>query len=185
MKNTPYYFALLFLLSACSKNISDLSAYDLSPDEKRSWADFNSEELNLTFKYPKNEMLAKDSEELKNAIHVYNNKYENGSSRFNLLIKPFDGGSGRLRDVGDEMVRGTSFKFNYSLAHAGVIKYGSRQAYQHEYTTSTFYGNSTRHYQLLVPIDGERFLISFSADSRHYFPSKKKMHKILRSLKVQ
>ncbi len=185
MKNIFSFFVALVFLSACNHNIDDLSKFDLNEKEKRSWDYFQSEMVNLGFKYPSDEMEAKDSDDVKNAIHIYDNTHKDGSNKFNMIIKPFDGGEGRLKDVGDDLVQGTSFKFNYARAHSGIINYGRTKAYQHEYTTSTFYGVETRHYQLIFPLEGERILVNFSADSRHFFPSKKKMHKILRSIVVK
>lgn len=178
---------LLFISSflvSCTPNYKDLSKYNLNAEEKREWKKFSSDQLNLNLNHPK-EITAKDSDDIKNAINLYNNKHKNGTQRFNMLIKPFDGTDSRLKEIGMNLVEGTSYQFNYLHKYSGVIQYGNKKAFHHEYTTTTFLNETTRHYQLIYPIDGDRFLVTFSADSRYFFSEQKKMHKILRTLKVE
>lgn len=176
--------SIALIISSCSPSYKDLSKYTLSSEEKRAWDIFESNELNLTLKHPR-EITVKDSPDIKNAIHLYNSKNGNGTQRFNMFIKPFEGGDDRLQIVGENMVEGTSYQFNYIRKYSGVIDYGSKRAFHHEYTTSTFLNQTTRHYQLIYPIDGDRFLITFSSDNRYFFSEQKKMHKILKTLRVE
>ncbi len=176
--------SLAIIISSCAPSYKDLSKYTLNADEKRAWDKFESDELNLTLQHP-SEITAKDSPDIKNAIHLYNSKNGNGTKRFNMLIKPFDGVDDRLKIVGENMVEGTSYQFNYIHKYSGVIDYGNKKAFHHEYTTTTFLNETTRHYQLIYPIDGDRFLITFSSDNRYFFSEQKKMHKILKTLRVE
>jgi hypothetical protein len=182
--NKSFIFLLVFVISSCTPNYKDLSKYNLNPEEKREWREFQSDYFNITLLHP-DEMTAKDSDDIKDAINIYNSAKSNGSQRFNMLIKAFDAGGMDLEEAGRGMVEGASYQWNYIHKHSGLIDYGNKRAFHHEYTTTTFLNETTRHYQLVYPIDGEQFLVTFSADIRYFYKEQKKMHKILRTLRVE
>jgi len=183
LKSISCLALVLFLASSCSPSLKNLKEFDLSSEEKRSWKTFTSDQLNLSLKHPP-ETTAKDSDDLKDAVYIYNSEQKNGTLRLNMIIKPYDV-EGNLQEIGDNMVEGTSSSFNYSRVRSGLIDYGRKKAYVHEYSTSDFIGTSTSHYQLLYPMDGQMMLSNMSALSGNYYPARKKMLKILRTLEVK
>ncbi len=183
----PKYISILgfaiFLFASCSPSLKNLNEFDLSPKEKRSWKSFTSDQINLSLQHPP-ETTAKDSDDLKDAVYIYNSEQKNGTLRLNMIIKPYDV-EGKLQELGDNMVQGTSNAFNYSRIRSGLVDYGRKKAYAHEYSTSDFLGNATTHYHLIFPLEEEMMLLTMSAQTGHYRPARKKMLKILRTLEVK
>lgn len=176
-------FSLLLVLLVISCNSTqDLSKFNLSAEERKEWYSFKSQALDISLQHPE-DVRVSDSENIKRAIVMISDRGKRDRVKFKMVLKVLDNPSDDLLMIGEKMEDGASYQYNYNRKTSGLTNYGGKPAYHHEYTTSTFLGEETRFYTLIYPINGVRHLVTFEAATSYFFGGKKKMHKILRSIR--